>query len=189
MRSCCPLNITLVKHCWTSKLEIKRVMLLFLPCLLVNIVRKEIFQKQYKFTGSLTDGHYYDKPASNTALVQMILGGTNIQTQTGKNHVVKTAALSISDLLTFNDGKCSRRESISTHTRHSRERETRLALHIGLLLHNKTRKRDFIDSLFDKRLSVSDDLILQLKTDVANSTITSFEQSGIVCPTVPIPLH
>ena len=51
-------------------------MMLFLPCLLVNIVRKEIFQKQYKFTGSLTDD-----------------GGTNIQTQTEKNYVVKTAAL------------------------------------------------------------------------------------------------
>ena len=25
-----------------------------------NIVRKGIFQKQYKFTGSLTDEHYYD---------------------------------------------------------------------------------------------------------------------------------
>ena len=73
------------------------------------LVRKEIFQKHNKFTGSLTDGHYYDKPASHTALVQMILGGTNSQTQTEKNHVVKTAALSISDLLTFNDVKCSRR--------------------------------------------------------------------------------
>ena len=44
-----------------------------------NTVRKEIFQKQYKFIGSLIDEHYYDKPASFTALVQMILGGTNIQ--------------------------------------------------------------------------------------------------------------
>ena len=149
-----------------------------------NIVRKVIFQKQYKFTGSLTDEHYDDKPAALTALAQMILGGTNIQTQTENNHVVKTAALSISDLLTFNAVKCSRRESNSTHTRHSIERETRLPLHIGLLLHNKTRKRDLIDIFFDKGLSVSYDRILQLETDVANSAITSFEQSGVVCPTV-----
>ena len=69
-------------------------MLLFL--LEQQKVRKEIFQKQCKFTGSLTE-EYYDKPASLTVLVQMILGGTNIQTQTENNHVFKTAALSISD--------------------------------------------------------------------------------------------
>ena len=74
-----------------------------------NIDRKEIFQKQYQFTGSLTDEYYYEKPASLTALVQMILVGTNIQTQTENNHVVKTTALSISDLLTFNAVRCSRR--------------------------------------------------------------------------------
>ena len=48
-----------------------------------NIVGKEIFQNQYTFTGFLPDEHYDDKPASLTALVQMILDGTNIQTQTG----------------------------------------------------------------------------------------------------------
>ena len=105
-------------------------MLLFLPCLLVNIVRKDIFQKQYKFTGSLTDEHYYDKPASHTALVQMILGGTNIQTQTENNHVVKTATLSISDILTFNDVKYSRRESISTHVQDTAEKEKLDSLYI-----------------------------------------------------------
>ena len=73
------------------------------PIRAANIVRKEIFQKQYKFTGSLTDEHYYDKPAYLIVLVQMILGCTNIQTQTENNHVVKTAALSIYDLLTFNE--------------------------------------------------------------------------------------
>ena len=89
-----------------------------------NIVRKEICQKQYNFTGFFTDERYDDKPASLTGLVQMILGGTNIQTQTENNHVVKAAALSISDLLTFNAVKCSRRESMSTDTRHNIERYT-----------------------------------------------------------------
>ena len=83
-----------------------------------NIGRKEIFQKQCKFTGSLTEEYHYDKPASLTVLDQMILGGTNIQTQTENNHVVKTADLPIFDLLTFIAVRCSRRESISTHTRH-----------------------------------------------------------------------
>ena len=92
-----------------------------------NIAKEEIFQKHYKFKGSLTDEHYDEKPASLTTLVQMIIGGgTNIQTKTENNHVVKTTALSISNLLTFDAVKCSRRESISTHTRHNVARETRL---------------------------------------------------------------
>ena len=119
MRSCWPLNMPLVKHCRTSKIEMKRVSDAVVLIRAANIARKGIFRRQYKFTGSLADEHYYDKPASLTALVQMILGGTNIQTQTEYNHVVKTAALSISDFSTFNAVKCSKRQSISTHTRHS----------------------------------------------------------------------
>ena len=95
-----------------------------------NIDRNEIFQKQCKFTGSLTEVYHHDKPASLTVLVQMILGGTNIQIQTENNHVVKTVALSISDLLTCIAVRCSRRESISTHTRHSIKKKKLDSLYI-----------------------------------------------------------
>lgn len=61
-----------------------------------GIIRKEIFQTQYRFKGSLLDEQYDNNPSS---LIEMILGGTNIENQTED---VKRAALSITQLLVFN---------------------------------------------------------------------------------------
>ena len=112
----------------------------------------------------------------------MILGGTNIENQTDNNEDVKSAALSITQLLVFNAMKRSRKNSSAV--RHNLDRETRLPLYLGLLVHNKTRKRDLIDKLFERGLSVSYDRVLQLSTDVANAVIDQFEDDGVVCPTV-----
>ena len=109
----------------------------------------------------------------------MILGGTNIENQTENNADVKSAALSITQLLVFNAIKRSRKNS--TAVRHNLERETRLPLYLGLLVHSKARKRDLIDILFEKGLSVSYDRVLQLSTDLANAVIDQFED---VCPTI-----
>lgn len=147
-----------------------------------NIIRNDIFQKRYTFTGSLTDKQYDDNTASLLALVKMVLGGTNIQNQMENNHVVKTAAISIAELITFNTVKSSRRKATAQTTRHSLERETRLPLYMGLLIHSKTRKRDLIDTLFEKGLSVSYDRVQQIATDVANSALASFEDVGVVYP-------
>ena len=45
----------------------------------VNIIRNEIFKKHYTFTEPLTDERYEDKTLSLLPLIQMVLGGTNIQ--------------------------------------------------------------------------------------------------------------
>ena len=147
-----------------------------------EIIRKEIFQTQYRFEGSLLDEQYDNNPSSLVALVQMILGGTNIENQTDNNEDVKSATLSITQLLVFNAMKRSRKNSSAV--RHNLDRETRLPLYLGLLVHNKTRKRDLIDKLFERGLSVSYDRVLQLSTDVANAVIDQFEDDGVVCPTV-----
>ena len=67
---------------------------------------------------------------------------------------------------------------------HNIGREIRLPLYLGLLLHNKTRKCDLIDILFERGLSVSYDRILQLSMDIANAVIDQYEDDGVVCPTV-----
>ncbi len=77
-----------------------------------NIIRNEIFQKQYPFTGSLTDEQYDDNAASLMALVQMVLGGTNINNQKENNHVGKTATMSIAELITFNTIKVAEEKSL-----------------------------------------------------------------------------
>ena len=59
-----------------------------------EIVRKEIFQLQCSFKGSLQKNEQYDNdPSSLLALVEMILGGTSIENQTENNKDVKSAAI------------------------------------------------------------------------------------------------
>ena len=145
------------------------------------IVRKEIFQKQYIFQGSLLDEQYDDNPSSLLALVQMILGGTNIENQMENNNNVKCSALSITQLLVFNAVKRSRKDTNAV--RHNLDRETRLPLYLGLLVHFKTRKRELIEVLFKIGLSVSYDSIVQLSIEMENGVIDLFEEDGVVCPT------
>ena len=61
-----------------------------------NIIRNKIFKNtHYRFTGQLTDEQYEDKTLLLLALVEMVLGGKNLQNQIKNNHVVKTAVISI----------------------------------------------------------------------------------------------
>ena len=93
---------------------------------------------------------------------------------------ISTAASSITQLLFYNAVKRSRKDSKAV--RHSPDRETALLIYLGLLLHNKTRKRDLIDIFFEKGLSVSYDRVLQLSTEEGNRVIELYENEGIVCP-------
>ena len=136
---------------------------------------------KYTFKGSLNDDQYETLPQSLVALVQMILGGTNIQNQHDNCSDIKGAVSSLTQLLVFNSIKRSRKGT--TGMRHNPDRETVLPLYLGLLLHTKTRKRDLVDELFKNGLSVSYDRIMQLSTDLGNDAILSFEKEGVVCPT------
>lgn len=76
----------------------------------------------------------------------------------------------------------SRREATAPNTRHNLKCETRHRLYSGLLIHNKTRKTDLIDTLFEKGLwlSVSYDRVQQIASDVANRALASFDDVGVV---------
>ena len=147
-----------------------------------QIVRKDILQMHYKFNGSLVDDSYDINPASLIALVNMILAGTNINTDTEDNNILSSVILSLTQLLVLHTMKRSRKDRQSI--RHNLDRETLLPLYLGILVHNKTRKRDLVDTLFERGVSVSYDRILQLSTETANKVIDLFEQDGVVCPTV-----
>ena len=144
-----------------------------------KLVRKEVLEKKYKFIGSLCDEQYDDLPVSLSALVELILEGPNAGQRNDDNEI-STAASSITQLLVFNAVKRGRKESVAV--RHNSDRETVLPLYLGLLIHNKTRKRDLIDVFFEKGLSVSYDRVLQLSTDEANRVIDMYEREGIVRP-------
>ena len=128
-----------------------------------QIVRNEILQMKYTFNGSLDDDQYKTLPQSPVALVQMILGSTNIKNQHDNSSDIKGAVSSLTQLLIFNSIKRSRKET--TGMRHYHDRETVLPLYLGLLFHAKTRKRELVDELFSKVLSVSYDRVKQLSTE------------------------
>ncbi len=145
------------------------------------IVRKDILRTSYKFNGTLTDEQYANNPVTLSTLVQMIIGGTNIRNQSDSHEDLSTAARSLTQLLVFNTVK--QRHTKCETVRHAVERETLMPLYLGLLIHNKTRKRELIDVLFQKGLSVSYSRVLQVSTGLANDAIDSFEADGVIVPT------
>ena len=50
-------------------------------------------------------------------------------------------------------------------------------------MHNKTRKRDLVDILFQHGVSVSYDRVLQVSADMGNAAINHFLTEGVVYPT------
>ena len=52
-----------------------------------KLVRKQVFENKYRFNGSLCDEQYDNLPASLSALVQMILGGSNAKQHIDDNEV------------------------------------------------------------------------------------------------------
>jgi len=97
---------------WRQQTEIKMIMQLF-SCVLLKF--------EYRYSGSLLDEQHDSHFTFLLALVQLILGGTNIVKQTENNRDVKTAAISITNLLTFNAVKQSRKSDNAI--RHSVDRE------------------------------------------------------------------
>ena len=146
-----------------------------------NIVRKDILQMNYHFKCSLDDDQYDILPQSLVALVQMMLGGSNMQNQSENWNNIRGAVSSLTQLLVFNTMKRSRNDSLGSY--HNPVRETLLPLYLDIFIHGKTRKRELVDVLFKHGLSVSYDRILQLSTDIGNAVIDLFESDGVVFPT------
>ena len=107
------------------------------PARAANIARRDILKKKCSFSGSFdSQCQELSVPTSLVALVFMILYGPSIKTQ---SRYISTPqqVLTLSQLLQFNSFACT-----SSHTlRHSTERETPVPLYVGVLIHNKTRKK------------------------------------------------
>ena len=145
-----------------------------------NIIRKDIFKTKYHFRSSLQDKQYEDTPETLALLVGMVLNGSDISNETESEKKSSDILNSLTQLIMFNTLK--RKTKDASHHRHISERETMLPLYLGLLIHGKTRKRDLIDILHERGLCISYNRVLQISSDIANSVITQFEESGVVCP-------
>jgi hypothetical protein len=147
-----------------------------------QILRKDIFTKEYTFDGSLKPGCEKDAvPESVLALVRMILRGPSIQHQKQASDASTKIALSLSQLIVFNAKKTSK-EPPGSQTRHAKTRETPIVIYTGLMIHAKTRQRGLIDKLSSHGLCISYERTQEISTSLANSVCAQFDRDGCVCP-------
>ena len=130
-----------------------------------QIVRNELRHVKYEFNGSLVD--------ELRTIPQEFIDvnkGTSINTE--QSIESSNAAQSITQLMIFNSVKCTRNKKGSTEIHHAPGNETALPLYLGLLMHNKSRKCDLVDILFQHGVSVSYDRVLQVSADMGIVMIT-----------------
>ena len=120
------------------------------------IIRREISKQSQNFNGSFkTDWQEKSVPESLLALVSIISGGPNIQSQVDQSKTENSAAVSISQLIAFNYAKHHK----STHNkaaRHNKASESPLPIYLALVVHAETRKKSlkgFIDLDFAFRMT------------------------------------
>ena len=141
-----------------------------------QIVRKDMLEKKQNFDGTFTGSCQKDSvPTSLLVLVTMMLEGLNIQDQTDLETIESDIALTISQLLLFNMVK---HRSVAGSARDNTERETPLAIDLGLLVHAQTRSKELINKLRKLGLSVSYDRVLSISAAMANSVCMMYEEQS-----------
>ena len=113
-----------------------------------QIIRRDMF---HSFNGYFLDDNLDSIPATMLALIQMILGGTSIKTQTENSEDVSSAVISLAQLMIFNSVKRARKGSHSM--RHSSDRETLLPQYIVCHKHLNKLKMTTWMKLSDSLLS------------------------------------
>ena len=110
----------------------------------------------------------------------MLLEGPNIVKQTDRP--VRFEALTIAQLIRHNSVK-HRRKSLSTTAHHGHNQDMPLPLYVGMMLYAQTRKRGFIDKMFELGISILYDRVLQLSTDLSNCVSKCCKENQVVVPT------
>ena len=107
-----------------------------------RIIRRDMLDTKSKFNRTFNNSCQQESvPESLKTLIGMILGGTDIKTQSSDLTEAQTS-LSISQLMLFNATK-RHRDSGTTGASyyHSRDREPPLPIYLGLMTHAETQKR------------------------------------------------
>ena len=144
-----------------------------------RIVRREIMNTTTQFDGTFSAScQVRDLPQSLQTLVAMLCDGASITEQSLAKQ--NQAQLSICQLIVFNS--FLRRKKQTLVTRHIKSRELPLPMYLGIFLHNKTRKRELVDRLYELGLSVSYDRVLEISTDLGTKICKRYESLNTVCP-------
>jgi len=131
------------------------------PLHLEEFVDKCILQ-QIKCLGS--HDHF---PPSSLNFVATLLGGYNIDKVLPASSPEQTAAYSTAQLICFNSVKCERLNR-PQHTRHHVSHEIPLPVYLGLIIHNRSRKKSVVDKLNHLGLCISHDRVQRIEATVTN---------------------
>ena len=146
-----------------------------------NIVRRDLLNmEKSKFHGTFEANCQEDSvPQSLRSLIEMIMGGASIETQSS-NIVENQAALTVSQLIRFNSVVRRRKDSQAIY--HTKDRETPLPTYLGLLVHAETMKKSLVDKLCDLGLSISYNRVLEISSKMGNNMGERFQAEKVVCP-------
>lgn len=145
-----------------------------------TIVRKEMLATTNSFNGTF-DANCQESsvPKSLLSLINMILYGQNIETQSS-NLSITQAGLTLAQLVQYN---CYiRRRGGLKQERRKKSRETPVAIYTGLAIHAKTRSREVVETMYNLGLSVSYDRILSISTSLGNAVCRRYHEQNVVCP-------
>ena len=145
-----------------------------------KIVRKEMFSKEYEFTGSFEENCERNAVSKSLlALTRMILEGPSITNQNNCNTKRDQVSVTLTELLHFNAVKKSYSKD---GIRHNSIRETPLPIYLSMLIHAKTRSKDLIDTLFNLGLCVSYNRLMDISTNLSNTVCSQYHANQVVCP-------
>ena len=152
-----------------------------------DIIRCE-FRTEVSWSLDQTDCQEECIPKTLLRFIQVVLRGTNIQTDAG-NSSTKQADLTISQLTMYNSYIRQRKDRKSITAYHSKAREMPMAVYLGLLLHSQARQKNLIDKLYSLGLSVSYERVLEIETGTGNKICERFELEKTVCPPTLLRRH
>ena len=112
-------------------------------------------------------------------LLRTILEGPNIKDKINESNTQTHAALTIAQLFIFNVVKHVQTQS--TGIRHNKDKKTRLATYLGLVIHVQTRK-NLIGKPHKFGLCISYDRVIQISSDMGNSVCARYEEEKVVYP-------
>ena len=142
-----------------------------------NILRQAIFKSRNEYNSS---NSVSNTPDEIKVFLSFVMNGSQVKRH--KDQVIKATEKvvnTIGQLISFNT--VAKRKGKKEQLRHSRKSETPFALYIGIKTY-LTSGLDLLNQLHAAGLSVSQDRVKNLATDIANSCIAKWKAEEIVIP-------
>ena len=115
-------------------------------------------------------------PASVLALVAMVVNGPKIEVQQ-----VHQQCLTISPLLLYNTLARRMKNKSTIAIRHNKDQETPLPIHLGMMVHMKTRKHELVDTLLELGLSASYHRVMDISSELGSKICSHYDGEKAVC--------